>query len=166
MRRLPLAPLLLLLAAIVPARAASADDGAIIRRKPVAPIAGTPIWPEIEPSTPPRKARIPALVIAGGIVGGLGAAGALTGLALMSTSASSCKPVYSDSGQLIDTLCPTGQRGDIGLTTLLVGSSVAALGLTLLLVGIQPADEPEAPAARALPTISIGPTGGALTWRF
>lgn len=144
--RLLVLPLLLAaFATFAPARAA-ADDGAAIRRNYVAPIAGTPLsfWDWQEPSKP-RQARSPALVIAGAIFGGLGAAGAITGLVLTGND----------------------QTHDVGFTTLLGSAGAAAIGLTMVLVGIQPAEEPAATSGRSLaPSVAVGPTGGALTWRF
>lgn len=104
-----LLPISLLLCATVlaPARTAAADDGAIIKRHPVAPIAGTPWWStrEIEVEAPARKPKSAALVILGAILGGLGAAGAVTGSVLMAQSSPACRTldpkgnvVYGDDG--------------------------------------------------------------------
>jgi hypothetical protein len=151
--RLLVPALLLASAALAPARPAAADDGAQIRRNYTAPIAGTPLpmwqWPE---EKAPKKAKSPALVILGGIFGGLGAAGAVTGLVLTAT----------DDGTQTT-------RHEVGLTTLLASSAVAAAGLTMVLVGVQPAEGDDAAAttgARLVPSVAIGPTGGVLTWRF
>lgn len=72
------------------------------------------------------------------------------------------------TGQVDVTSCSgRDQREQIGLTTLLVSAGVAALGLTGVLVGIQPrADEEPSPSARFIPTLKLGPTGGTLTWQF
>jgi hypothetical protein len=158
-RRLLPVSLLLSVAALAQTRNAAADDGAMIVRKPVAPIAGAPYWYENELEAPPRKAKSPALVIVGAIVGSLGAAGAVTGAILQSTA----QGVEGD------------QRQSIGMTTMFIGAGVAAAGLTALLVGIQPRAEDEAKGAPEdgaatrrwlTPTVAVGPTGGSITFRF
>ncbi|MFT3771886.1 MAG: chalcone isomerase family protein [Minicystis sp.] len=186
-RLLPL-PLILAAAILAPARPAAADDGFSIKRNPVAPIAGTPLpnwsWPEVKE---PKKAKSPGLVIAGAIVGGLGAAGAVAGLVIMGTSRVGCPNVRNADGSIATSMvhvdpndasspvvevaqsfCPGPTTGrDVGLTTALAGAAVAAAGLTMILVGIQPAED-EAPSAarRLVPTVAISPTGGVLTWKF
>lgn len=149
--------LALVVAALAPARLAHADDGFQIKRNPVAPIAGTPLWPAKELETPPIPARYPGLVIAGAIVGGLGAAGAITGSILMATDNTGCTGMP----------CAHNRR-EYGMTTLLISAPVAAAGLTMILVGLQPAPTDEAPstAARLVPEVRLGPTSGSLTWRF
>jgi hypothetical protein len=156
-RLLPLPLLAATLAlTLAPARA-GADDGANLRRNYDAPIAGTPLpgWTAPELKTPVRPAKSPALVIAGIIAGGLGAVGAVTGVVLMNTGSQGC-----DAG-----LCTTKTR-DLGLTVAFGGAGVAAAGLVMMLVGLQPADAAPAAAARFVPQVAVGPTGGALTWRF
>jgi hypothetical protein len=149
------ASLLLAAALLATSGSAWADDGSSIKKDPVAPIAGTPLGREIEVAKP-KKARFPGLVIAGGIVGGLGAAGVIGGLVLSTLPPGDCA---GDAA-----MC----RRDLGRTTILIGAPVAALGLTLLLVGIQPEpdDAPAATQAKLLPSVAVGPSGGVLTWRF
>ncbi|APR78159.1 Hypothetical protein A7982_03506 [Minicystis rosea] len=183
-----LLPLALLLAVAAPARTAAADDGASIKRNPVAPIAGTPLpswsWPEPKVE---KKAKSPGLVIAGGIIGGLGAAGAIAGLVLMGTVRTGCPNLRDANGNILTapapvdpsdpskgtvdvakSSCPGPTTGrDVGITVLLGSAAVAAAGLTMVLVGIQPAeDEAPSTAARLVPTVTISPTGGSFLWRF
>lgn len=174
--RARLLPLTLLLCAAVfgPARTAAADDGAMLVRKPVAPIAGAPYWYKLEVEATPRKPRSAALVILGAIIGSLGAAGAVTGSVLLSTSTGSCPHILDKNGEprrderdphiyLCDGNDP---QQTIGMATLLAGGGAAAVGLTALLVGIQPKAEDESARRRFVPTVAVGPTGGTITFRF
>jgi hypothetical protein len=147
--------LALVVTALTPARHALADDGFQIKRNPVAPIAGTPLWPAKELETPPVPAKSPGLVIAGAVVASLGAAGAIAGSVLVTTDDHGC----------VGSPCATTRR-DAGITTLLISAPVAAAGLTMMLIGIQPADSEPADARRFVPQVAIGPTGGVLTWKF
>jgi len=163
-----LLPLAVLLAALGAARTAAADDDAAIRRVPYAPIAGTPIPGTMELSTE-KKAKYPGLVIAGAVAAGLGAAGLVVGIVLTPADHDGCPyrnvakegapPSYQSDGP-----CPA-QR-NLGLTTLSISAAVAAAGLTMVLVGVQPADDAKSPSARLVPSVAVGPTGGVLTWRF
>lgn len=138
-----LLPIPLLFAALALSRAARADDAAPPppRAPAVAPL--SPIVAAAEEAEHPSKAASPGLVIAGGILGGMGAAGALAGLVLL------------DVGS-------TDAQRDAGRVALSIGAPVAAAGLIMLLVGVQPA----ADTARFVPTVAVGPTGGALRIRF
>lgn len=158
--RLRLLPAALALAAILPARPAAADDGENLRRTPYAPIAGTPIPSSYDWETD-KLARNPGLVIAGAVVGSVGIAGALTGLVLMSTGTGGC-PLGTLAAP---NPCPATGR-DIGRIMLPISGAVAAAGLTMVLVGIQPEGDASSARARLLPAAAIGPTGGTLTWRF
>jgi hypothetical protein len=64
----------------------------------------------------------------------------------------------------------TSQRRNAGMMALLIGAPIAAAGLTMILVGIQPAaaagDEAPPPAARLVPEVRVGLASGSLTWRF
>jgi hypothetical protein len=100
-----------------------------------------------------RKPVSAGLVIAGGITAGLGAVGALSGLLLMAIDPSGCA-------------CDSARK-DGGRIALFVGAPVLAAGLTMVIVGIQPAPDAAATArARLVPAVAVGPTGGTLRWSF
>lgn len=163
-----LLPFTLLIAALAPARIAAADDGAALRRTPYAPIAGTPI-PGTMSLTSEKKAKYPGLVIGGAVTAGLGVVGLVVG-AIVAMPPDGCPytntetdpkkpPQYESSG-------PCTTQRNLGVATLSISAAVAAAGLAMVLVGVQPADEPASARARLVPSVAVGPTGGTLTWRF
>jgi hypothetical protein len=166
-RLLPLALVLALSGAgLLPPRLAAADGAAPSKPAPpataptAAPAASglalSPLRAAVEAAAVPRKPVSAPLVIAGGITAGIGAAGALAGLLLMSVDPSSCTGAA----------CGVS-RQDAGRITLFVGAPVLAVGLTMVIIGIQPAPDADATArARLVPAVAVGPTGGTLRWRF
>jgi hypothetical protein len=107
----------------------------------------------------PAKLWSPALMYSGAAVGGAGLVASLAGLILMNLSETTCTPKVENG--------PTPPCGftkrDAGLVTLLVGAPVAALGLTMAIVGGRPAQPATASAA---PKITVGLTGGSVHWQF
>jgi len=157
-RLLPLA-IVLSSAALLSPRPAAADEPAPAKvgagaGAPAAAPALSPLRAAIEAADAPRRPVSAPLVIAGGITAGLGAAGALAGLLLMSVGPSECAGA------------PCSNQ-NAGRVTLFVGAPVLAAGLVMVIVGIQPAPDAEVTArARFVPAVAIGPTGGTLRWTF
>ncbi len=122
------------------------------------PLAGpqSPIRAAMLAESQPRPAVSPALVIAGGITAAAGGVTALAGLIVMNVDTTGC------SGSA----CSSARR-DAGRIALFAGAPVLAAGLTMVIIGIQPApDAAGEPQARLVPTVTLGPTGGALRWSF
>jgi hypothetical protein len=106
----------------------------------------------------PPAHRDPALMIAGLVLTGLGAAGVTAGVVVLATS-----PHYG-SGCI---LCGM-DRAVGGLVAAGLGGLMILGGIPMAIIGGLP-PEPGAPTAstsRALPTVSIGPGTGTLRWSF
>ena len=159
--RLLLPALALASAALLPPGVAVADESAPSKggASPAPGVAASsPLRAAVEAASEPRKPVSGALVVAGGITASIGAAGALAGLLLMHVEGASC------AGRP----CGAGQQ-DAGRAALFIGAPVLAAGLVMVVVGIQPATDPDAArvaGARLVPTLALGPTGGSLRWSF
>ena len=146
----PLPFVLALSLAALHARPASADDHTMLG-----------VGPRAIPAPPASTAPLPemrsvGLVVSGLSVGGLGVAGAIAGLFLMNTASPSCGTV----------LAPCSTKRDLGETILMISAPVVGIGLIMAIVGAQPAPSPPDQAVSLAPEVMVGPTGGALRWRF
>jgi hypothetical protein len=143
-------------AALASARPASADD-APSRLPPIVPKSPIVAYAEYEAHPPP--AASPALVIAGGVLGGAGVVGALVGLILMGPTG---ETATTGGGSVTST-----SLRDAGRITVTIGAPLAAVGLVMTIIGLQPAAAGDATGgAKLRPEVAVGPTGAALRWRF
>lgn len=148
-------------AALLPSSIAVADESAPSKggASPASGVAASsPLRAAVKAASEPREPVSGALVVAGGITAGIGAAGALAGLLLMHVEGASCagRPCGAD-------------RQSAGRVALFIGAPVLAAGLVMVVVGIQPATDPDterAAGVRLVPTVALGPTGGSLRWSF
>lgn len=90
---------------------------------------------------------------------GIGAA--LGGLGLISFVAGYA--LYKDAPECNE--CPGGEKQNLGTGFMVGGGAGFLIGLPLALIGAR--QVPDSPSwARAMPTVFISPTGGAVRWTF
>jgi hypothetical protein len=168
LRPLPIA--LALCLASLPAHRAAADDNADNSMLGLGPRT-VPAPPP--PAGPMPEMRSTGLLVGGLSVGGLGVAGAIVGLFLMASN-QGCPYVASPTGCVYtpgSMTCnveprPCMTKRDIGETVLTISAPVVAVGLIMAIVGAQPAPRAPEQTGRLVPEVMVGPTGGALRWRF
>jgi hypothetical protein len=100
-------------------------------------------------------------MVAGLVLCGVGGAGLLAGIAAM---------LFSPVASITEDTDKTFTVFKVGAITAASGAGIALIGLPIALIGAKKVPHKGSPfygpQATVLPTVSIGPTGGSLTWRW
>ncbi len=149
-----------LLAAVLTTAALAAEPASA---PPLAPRAAPPAPALVVEASPGLES--PVMLGVGIGLDAVGVAGLVASAVFFAQADDRCNALpEGPAGPVLDCSFSEGMSNAAGIVSLSTGLVALAVGIPLTVIGAQSAEPAEELAA--VPAVSVGPTGGALTWAF